>query len=218
MQTAAIQYKEHACPLFHCYICNIANLLPFHPGSVQLRVLGRAPAGLRPVPGVQPVGEQRLPAASAQPQPDRPAEGAGGLWPVEDRAQQQRRWRRRAEVRRVFGAPALGLLAKKINEIKKPAPHAYTEICWWNESRMRATSSGVGVGGLGGLQPGPRRTQRAGSRRPSPHIWWAGAGSGLGRRSDRPNEISQHTKCLSGPIRIPSCLPWVYLIEGKREE
>lgn len=50
---------------------------------------------------------------------------------------------------------------------------------------------------------------------PSPHIWCAGAGSGLGRRSDRPNEISQHTKCLSGPIRIPSCLPWVYLIEGK---
>lgn len=50
---------------------------------------------------------------------------------------------------------------------------------------------------------------------PSPHIWCAGAGSGLGRRSDQPNEISQHTKCLSGPIRIPSCLPWVYLIEGK---
>lgn len=42
---------------------------------------------------------------------------------------------------------------------------------------------------------------------PSPHIWCAGAGSGLGRRSDWPNEISQHTKCLSGPIRIPSCLP-----------
>lgn len=50
---------------------------------------------------------------------------------------------------------------------------------------------------------------------PSPHIWCAGAGSGFGRRSDQPNEISQHTKCLSGPIRIPSCLPWVYLIEGK---
>ena len=50
---------------------------------------------------------------------------------------------------------------------------------------------------------------------PSPHIWCAGTGSGLGRRSDWPNEISQHTKCLSGPIRIPSCLPWVYLIEGK---
>ena len=50
---------------------------------------------------------------------------------------------------------------------------------------------------------------------PSPHIWCAGAGSGLGRRSDRPNEISQHTKCLSGPIRIPPPLPWVYLIEGK---
>lgn len=50
---------------------------------------------------------------------------------------------------------------------------------------------------------------------PSPHIWCAEAGSGLGKHSDRPNEISQHTKCLSGPIRIPSCLPWVYLIEGK---
>lgn len=33
------------------------------------------------------------------------------------------------------------------------------------------------------------------------------AGSGLGRRSDWSNEISQHTKCLSRPIRIPSCLP-----------
>lgn len=53
---------------------------------------------------------------------------------------------------------------------------------------------------------------------PSPHIWCAGAGSGLGRRSDQPNEISQHTKCLSGPIRIPSCLPWVYLIDGKPKE
>lgn len=53
---------------------------------------------------------------------------------------------------------------------------------------------------------------------PSPHIWCAGAGSGLGRRSDRPNEISQHTKCLSGPIRIPSCLPWVYLIGGSSRE
>lgn len=53
---------------------------------------------------------------------------------------------------------------------------------------------------------------------PSPHIWCAGAGSGLGRRSDQPNEISQHTKCLSGPIRIPSCLPWVYLIDGKQKE
>lgn len=84
---------------------------------------------------------------------------------------------------------------------------------------MRAASSMRGERGGGQNADGPTaKHKRAGGRRPSPHIWWAGAGSGLGRRSDRPNEISQHTKCLSGPIRIPSCLPWVYLIEGKREE
>lgn len=123
---------------------NIANFLPFHPGTVQLGVLGRDPAGLRPVPGVQPLGEQRLPAASAQPEPYQPAEGAGGLRPVEDRAQQQRGWRRRAEVSRVLGTPALGLLAKK------KRAYAYTEICWWNESRMRAASSRVEAWGAVG--------------------------------------------------------------------
>lgn len=107
--------KVRACPLFRCYTFSItANLLPLHPGTVLLGVLGRAPAGLRPIPGLQPLGKQRVPAASAQPQPHRPAEGAGGLRPVEDRAQQQRGWRRRTEVRRVLGvgSPALGFLAK----------------------------------------------------------------------------------------------------------
>lgn len=62
-----------------------------------------------------------------------------------------------------------------------------------------------------------RRAQRASNVSLAPHLVRR-AGSGLGRRSDQPNEISQHTKCLSGPIRIPSGLPWVYLIDGKQKE
>lgn len=54
------------------------------PGTMQPGVLGRAPAGFCSIPGVQPFREQCLPAAAAQPQPHRPAEGAGGLRPVED--------------------------------------------------------------------------------------------------------------------------------------
>ena len=60
----------------------------FIPGTMQPRILGRAPAGLGSVPGVQPLREPGLPAAAAQPQPDREAEGAGGLRPVEDSPQQ----------------------------------------------------------------------------------------------------------------------------------
>lgn len=78
---------------------------------------------------------------------------------------------------------------------------AYTQIVWGKAERKRVCTQAAEHKEL--------------AMCPSPHIWCAGAGSGLGRRSDRPNEISQHTKCLSGPIRIPSCLPWVYLIEGK---
>lgn len=167
MQNAAIHAKL-------CYICYIANFLPFHPGTVQPGVLGRAPASLRPVPGVQPLGEQRLPAASAQPQSDRPAEGAGGLRPVEDRAQQQRGRRRRAEVRRILAAPTAGLLAKKKKKNSSQRAHAYTQICGWNEWRMRAASSMRGEQGGRGRQnaAGPTvKHKRAGSRRPSPHIW-----------------------------------------------
>lgn len=84
-------------------------------------------------------------------------------------------------------------------------------------------SHGLKISGLSSVRKTERkRTQTTEHKElamcPSPHIWCAGAGSGLGRRSDQPNEISQHTKCLSGPIRIPSCLPWVYLIDGKEKE
>lgn len=84
-------------------------------------------------------------------------------------------------------------------------------------------SHGLKISGLSSVSKAERtRTQTTEHKElamcPSPHIWCAGAGSGLGRRSDQPNEISQHTKCLSGPIRIPSCLPWVYLIDGKGKE
>lgn len=59
----------------------------FLPGTMQPRVLGRASAGLCSIPGVQPFREQCLPAAASQPEPHRPAEGAGGLRPVEDSTQ-----------------------------------------------------------------------------------------------------------------------------------
>lgn len=157
------------CETKWCYICYIANFLPFHPGTVQPGVLGRAPAGLRPVPGVQPLGEQSLPAASAQPQSDRPAEGAGGLRPVEDRAQQQRGWRRRAEVRRILAAPTAGLLAQKK---KRPASVRMPTRKYaggMNGECVRRPAWGESGGG-GRTQTGPRRNTKepaAGVPRPT---------------------------------------------------
>lgn len=70
-------------PLHNYYIFLLCCVI----GPMQPGVLGWAAAGLCALPRVQPFREQRLPAAAAQPEPHWPAEGAGGLRPVEDSPQ-----------------------------------------------------------------------------------------------------------------------------------
>lgn len=190
-------------------------LMSFPLGTLQPGVLGWAPAGICSVPRIQPIGEQDVPAPATQPEPHQPAEGAGRLRPVEDRAEQQWRWRRWAKVS--FCCPLFYSLSVCFTSFTVCAD----VVCLFTIPTQM--SHGWKISGLSNVRKAERtRTQTTEHKElamcPSPHIWCAGAGSGLGRRSDQPNEISQHTKCLSGPIRIPSCLPWVYLIDGKEKE